>query len=85
MKTLLLFLVMALVIAASGTVSASQGTTLTMSPPGVTLLPGSTVTYELSINTLPAGLSGYQLDFQLTNPSVGNITGVSFPTWAKLG
>lgn len=85
MKTLLLFLVMALVIAASGTVSASQGTTLTLSPPGVTLLPGSTVTYELSINTLPAGLSGYQLDFQLTNPSVGNITGVSFPTWAKLG
>ena len=85
MKTLLLFLVMALVIAASGTVGASQGTTLTMSPPGVTLLPGSTVTYELSINTLPAGLSGYQLDFQLTNPTVGNITGVSYPSWAKLG
>jgi hypothetical protein len=84
MKTLLLFLVMALVIAASGTVSASQGTTLTISPPGVTLQPGSTVTYELSINTLPAGLSGYQLDFQLTNSAVGNITSVSFPAWAKL-
>ncbi|MEI7432919.1 MAG: hypothetical protein WCJ93_01570 [Methanomicrobiales archaeon] len=85
MKTLLLFLVMALVIAASGTVSASQGTTLTISPPGVTLQPGSTVTYELSINTLPAGLSGYQLDFLLTNSAVGNITSVSFPAWAKLG
>jgi hypothetical protein len=84
MKTLLLFLVMALVIAGSGIVSASQGTTITISPPGVTLLPGSTVTYEISINTLPAGLSGYQMDFQLTNPSAGQITRVSFPAWAKL-
>jgi len=73
---------MALVIAASSTVSASQGTTLTISPPGVTLLPGSTVTYELDINTLPAGLSDYQLDFQLTNPSAGQVTRVSFPAWA---
>jgi hypothetical protein len=85
MKTLLLFLVMALVIAASGIVSASQGTTLTISPPGVTLLPGSTVTYELNINTLPAGLSGYQLDFQLTNSAAANITSVSFPAWARQG
>jgi hypothetical protein len=84
MKTLLLFLVMILVIAASGTVCASQGATISISPPGVTLLPGSTVTYEIAINTLPAGLSGYQMDFQLTNPAAGQITRVSFPTWAKL-
>ena len=84
MKTLLLILVMVLVIAASGTVCASQGATVTISPPGVTLLPGSTVTYEIGINTLPAGLSGYQMDFQLTNPSAAQITRVSFPTWAKL-
>jgi len=84
MKTLMLILVMTLVIAASGTVSASQGAAITISPSGVTLLPGSTVTYQISINTLPAGLSGYQLDFQLTNPSAGQITRVSFPSWAKL-
>lgn len=80
----MLILVMALVIAASGTASASQGAAITLSPSGVTLLPGSTVTYQISINTLPAGLSGYQLDFQLTNPSAGQITRVSFPSWAKL-
>jgi hypothetical protein len=84
MKTLMLILVMALVIAASGTASASQGAAITLSPSGVTLLPGSTVTYQISINTLPAGLSGYQLDFQLTNPSAGQITRVSFPSWANL-
>ena len=84
MKTFMLFLVMVLVIAASGPVSATQGTTITINPPGVTLLPGATVTYELGINTLPAGLSGYQLDFQLTNPAAGQITRVSFPAWAKL-
>ncbi|MEI6292177.1 MAG: hypothetical protein WCP36_00740 [Methanomicrobiales archaeon] len=84
MKTLLLILVMVLVIAASGTVCASQGATVTISPTGVTLLPGSTVTYEIAINTLPAGLSGYQMDFQLTNPSAAQITRVSFPAWAKL-
>lgn len=84
MKTLMLILVVALVLAVSGTASASQGTTITINPPGVTLLPGSTVTYEMTINTLPAGLSGYQLDFQLTNPGVGQITQVTFPSWAKL-
>lgn len=84
MKTLMLFLVMVVVIAASGQVSASQGTTITVTPSGVTLLPGSTVIYNVGINTLPAGLSGYQLDFQLTNPAVGQITRVSFPSWAKL-
>lgn len=84
MKTLMLFLVMVVVIAASGTVSASQGTGITLTPSGVTLLPGGTVTYDVSLNTLPAGMSGYQMDFQLTNPSAGQITRVSFPSWAKL-
>jgi hypothetical protein len=84
MKTLLLFLVMVLVIAASGTVCASQGATITISPTGTTLLPGSTVTYQIGINTLPAGLSGYQMDFQLTNPSAAQITRISFPSWAKM-
>ena len=84
MKTLLLLLVMALLIAVSGTVSATQGATITLNPPGVTLLPGSTVTYVVGISSLPAGLSDYQLDFKLTNPSAGSITRVSFPSWAKL-
>ena len=84
MKTLLLFLVMALLIAVSGTVSATQGATITLSPPGVTLLPGSTVTYVVGISSLPAGLSDYQLDFKLTNSAAGSITRVSFPSWAKL-
>jgi hypothetical protein len=84
MKTFLLFLAITLLIAASGTVSASQGSTITLNPPGVTLLPGSTVTYVVGISTLPAGLSDYQLDFKLTNPSAGSITKVSFPAWAKL-
>ena len=84
MKVLILFLVMVVLIAASGTVSGAQGTLVTITPSGVTLLPGSTVVYDVGINTLPAGLSGYQLDFQLTNPAAGQITQVSFPAWAKL-
>jgi len=76
---------MALLIVASGTVSAKQGSTITLNPPGGTLLPGSTVTYVVAISSLPAGLSGYQLDFKLTNPAAGSITRVSYPAWAKLG
>lgn len=83
MKIFMLSCAMALMLVIiAGPVGASQGTSVTISPPGVTLLPGSTTTYELYINTLPAGLSGFQLDFVLTNPSAAQVTKVTFPSWA---
>jgi hypothetical protein len=83
MKISLLVLVM-LFIASYGLVQATAGPVISISPPAVTLTPGSSVTYEFRVSEVPSGLSGYEMQVKLTNPAAGQITRVSFPSWAKL-
>jgi hypothetical protein len=84
MKIPLLVLAMC-IIATFSMVNAISAPTLAVSPPAVTLMPGSSVTYDFRISELPAGLSGYEMKVKLTNPAIGEITRVSFPPWAKIG
>ncbi len=65
-----------------GICSATAGPALSISPPAVTLMSGSSVTYNIRISGLQAGLGGYRMQVKLTNPNAGEITGVSFPDWA---
>jgi len=43
---------------------------------------GSTVEYPIILDEAPNGLAGYSITAQLSDGSVGEITAVSFPSWA---
>ncbi|MFA5296470.1 MAG: DUF3344 domain-containing protein [Methanoregulaceae archaeon] len=45
---------------------------------------GSSQTYTFTANSLPHGLSGMNVVVSLSDPSVGEITGISVPAWAAL-
>jgi hypothetical protein len=64
---------------------AIQAPAISITPSAVTLTPGSSVTYDIRINDLPAGLSGYSMNVKLTNPAVAQITRVSYPDWSTVG
>jgi hypothetical protein len=66
----------------TGICGATAGPAITISPPAVTLTSGSSVTYNLRISGLEAGLAGYRMQVKVTNPNAGEITAVSFPDWA---
>jgi len=66
----------------TGICSATAGPAISVSPPAVTLMSGSSVTYTFRISGLEAGLSGYRMQVRVTNPNAGEITAVSFPDWA---
>ena len=63
-------------------VSGVSAAVLSVSP--VTIQPGGTGSVILSLDSVPAGLSGYQVKISSDNQAVVNITGVSFPDWASL-
>ncbi|PXF60433.1 MAG: hypothetical protein C4B59_09530 [Candidatus Methanogaster sp.] len=45
---------------------------------------GSTTTVDLTLDSAPDGLSGYNLTVSLSDPSIAEILSVSFPTWATM-
>ena len=56
---------------------------LSVTPSSVPMRKGETKTVRLVVNSLPDGLSGYDLILSLGNSSVASITRVSFPAWAE--
>ncbi|MBP1928166.1 PKD repeat protein [Methanolinea mesophila] len=59
--------------------------------PTISVVPASNSTavdgvaeYRIIINTLPEGLSGYDLVVSLGNTSVADIVGVSYPAWGSM-
>ena len=59
-------------------------TTLRLVPENTTVLGYTNVTYELLLEYLEDGLSGYNITISLSNSSVASIVSVSFPPWAVL-
>lgn len=56
-----------------------------LSGPAVTATAiGETIDYPIMLDEAPAGLAGYSLTVTLANPSAGEITAVTFPSWATL-
>jgi PKD repeat protein len=45
--------------------------------------PGEETTLNLTLNTAPQGLSGYNVNLSMGNTTVAQITSVSFPLWAS--
>jgi len=63
-------------------VSAAGAVTLTGG--AVKVVSGSTTTMAISLDVVPAGLSGYNLTISVADPAVAGIVGVSFPGWAMV-
>ena len=59
-------------------------TTLSVSPPNGSQAIGGTSQYQLVLDNLPRGLSGYDLIVTLANPAVADIAGITFPSWNGL-
>jgi hypothetical protein len=78
----LILMLLAASVLLTGICGATAGPAITISPPAVTLMSGSSVTYNIRISGLEAGLGGYRMQVKLTNPNAGEITAVSFPDWA---
>ncbi len=59
-------------------------TELSFTPVVATVTPGDTAQYAVVMNSVPGGLSGFNVSVALTNSSVGEIVAISYPTWANL-
>jgi hypothetical protein len=65
-------------------IQSVYGTTITVTPTTATANPGEYRSFDLILDSAPAGLSGFNVTVILGNPSVGEITAVSFPAWSQL-
>jgi hypothetical protein len=45
---------------------------------------GTTIVINITLNTAPNGLSGYNMTLSLSNTSIAEIISVEFPTWASM-
>ena len=45
---------------------------------------GGTASLNIAIDSVPAGLSGYNINVSVADPTIATIAGVSFPSWATL-
>ncbi|WP_460006997.1 PKD domain-containing protein [Methanogenium cariaci] len=66
------------------TPTPSLRTGLSFSPVDATIVPGERACYALVMDTAPTGLSGFNITVSLTEPSVAEIVGVSYPPWANM-
>lgn len=58
--------------------------TIQVTPADLTVTPGGTGEVSFVLDSAPSGVAGYMMVVTLTNPSVADITGVSFPAWGVL-
>ena len=66
------------------TVTAPVQNTLSFDPPSSEVRIVGTTKYNVVLDTAPTGLSGFNISVALTDPSIGEIVGVSYPTWAMM-
>ena len=64
-------------------VQAGSASTVTVQDANVPAI-GGTANVEIRLDSAPAGLSGYNITFSLSNPGIAEITQVTFPSWAVI-
>jgi hypothetical protein len=64
-------------------IAAASASTISLGTAQVSSV-GGTASLNLTIDSLPTGLSGYDINITAADPAVAEITGVSFPSWAVL-
>ena len=63
---------------------AAFAETISFSPAEKSVAQGSNTTFDIVLDSAPKGLAGYEVNVSLSDPAIGEITGVQFPDWAML-
>lgn len=71
-----------LLLAAVSIISISSGEVVSIAP--ISIQAGTQGNADITLDSVPAGLSGYRMTVSSDNPAVVTVTGVSFPKWASL-
>ena len=58
--------------------------TVSVLPTNAKISPNNEQVFEVKVNKLPAGISGYDFNLILENPELGKFTKVEFPSWVDL-
>ena len=61
-----------------------NGPTVSVLPANARISPDEEQVFEVRVNKLPEGLSGYDFNLILENPDLGKFTKVEFPSWVGL-
>jgi hypothetical protein len=62
----------------------AAGASVSFDQPAISVMPGDVTTINLTLDTAPAGISGFAIGISVEDPSIGEITAVMLPGWAEL-
>jgi hypothetical protein len=63
---------------------AATAQSISVIPSSKTVYEGSLATFDLVLDSAPAGLAGYEVNVSLSSPELAEITSVRYPAWAGL-
>ena len=65
-------------------ISCASAENISFVPSTVNLSPGSSQQVQVVMDSVPKGLAGFNITFNVSDPGIANITGISFPSWANV-
>jgi tripartite motif-containing protein 71 len=65
-------------------ISCASAENISFVPSTVNLSPGSSQQVQVVMDSVPNGLAGFNITFNVSDPGIANITGVSLPSWANI-
>jgi PKD repeat protein len=63
---------------------ASAANVFSFNPQTVELLPGTSQDVQIVMDSVPDGLSGFNITFSVIDPEIAEITAISFPSWSGI-
>jgi hypothetical protein len=57
---------------------------ISLTPAAASIIPGSSATFLITMDSAQAGISGYHFRISLSNPNIAEITGVTCPSWVTI-
>lgn len=64
--------------------AAASAETISLTPASSTIYKGYSTTFQITLDSAPAGISGYYMEISLATPAVAEITGVTYPPWVSV-
>jgi hypothetical protein len=84
MNKLLRVLILLGVFLGLGISCASAANVVSFNPQTVEMRPGSSQDIQILMDSIPDGLSGFNITISILNPEIAEISEVSFPGWNSL-
>jgi hypothetical protein len=84
MNKLLRVLILLGVFLGLGISCASAANVVSFNPQTVEMRPGSSQDVQILMDSIPDGLSGFNITISILNPEIAEISAVSFPGWNSL-